>query len=163
MNLTHLAVLSIIAAATAPVAAEAENENWRFTAFLAFGVVVGVFWSCLSKERIEAGRVTKARILAGMIGGIGLPYLVEFVSPWKLELNKMHPILTLVAGFVCAVLGFFALHAVLRKVEPNQEVIGGALKETVKKAAERKLGIVRPGQTEREKENEQPTSQDSGN
>lgn len=130
MSTIHYVALAVLANSAVSVAAA--NDVWRLTAFLALGASLGVLWSCLSKEGKEESRMTKARILAGVIGGICVPRLIEAVSPWKLLLAD--PLIIIATGFLFSIVGFYGMHTWLRLFEKKQNIHGKALMKTVEKA-----------------------------
>jgi len=138
MSTIHFIASGVIA--TAAASTVAQNDVWRLTSFLCLGAALGVLWSCLSRVGQEASKMTKARVLAGVVGGICVPRFVELVSPWKLHLDNADPLLIILIGFIFAVLGFYAMHAGLRRVESREKAIGGMLTKTLERTIEAATG-----------------------
>lgn len=108
-----------------------------FTAFVAVGASAGVFYSFLGKGggmTIENRRNVKARVIVGMIGGIGMPRAVNLFVPW---LNQVFidPILLIAAGFVSAWLWYSIGHAFFQKLDKREEKIAAGLARAAEKSA----------------------------
>lgn len=136
MSTIHVVASGIVA--TSGAAVLAEHDVWRLTAFLSLGASLGVLWSCLSKEGKEEGRMTNARILSGVVGGVCVPRLIDLAFRkafnWNLQLETADPLVIIAIGFGFSVLGFYAMHAGLRRVETREKQIGGLLTKTVEKS-----------------------------
>jgi hypothetical protein len=108
-----------------------------FTAFVAMGAAAGVFYSFLAKGGgllVENRRTVKARVIVGMIGGIGLPRLGELFLPWFRQIT-VDPILLIMAGFACAWLSYSIGHAVFQKLDKRENAIAATLARAAEKSA----------------------------
>lgn len=102
------------------------------------GSSLGVLCACFSKERIEQARMTRARIITGVVGGVGLPRFMQWCSKgyfWQFILEEIDPIVVIFIGFLCSYICFYVMHAALRKIESRENAIGGAIVKTIEKKA----------------------------
>ncbi len=108
-----------------------------FTAFVAMGAAAGVFYSFLAKGGgvlVENRRTVKARVIIGMIGGVGLPRLGELFWPWFHQVT-IDPILLIMAGFACAWASYSIGHAVFQKLDKRENAIASTLAKAAEKSA----------------------------
>jgi hypothetical protein len=121
-------------------AAVAVSQNIGvFTAFVAVGASAGVFYSHLAKgggTAVENKRTQKARVIVGMVGGVGIPRGLELFIPWFRQIT-IDPLLLIVAGFVSAWLTYTIGHAFFQKIDKREDPIASSLA----KAAEKSAGI----------------------
>lgn len=152
----RMSTIQYIAAATMATSAAsvaAANDIWRLTAFLCIGTSVGVFWSCLSKQAKEDGRMTKARVLSGIFSGVCLPRFIELGLRWKgyeINLATVDPLVIMGVGFLFAILGFYIVHSILRRTETSEKKIGRMASNVGEKFIAHALGV---SETENEQRN----------
>lgn len=137
-SIHHALAASGILITSAATIAVSQNVG-VFTAFVAMGAAAGVFYSFLAKGGgllIENRRTVKARVIVGMIGGVGVPRLLELFVPWFRQIT-FDPILLIVAGFVCAWASYSIGHAFFQRLDKRENAIAN----TLAKAAEKSAGI----------------------
>lgn len=133
----YLALSGIFVTSAASIAV-AQNIG-VFTAFVAVGASAGVFYSFLGKGggvTVENRRNVKARVIVGMVGGIGTPRAFNLFVPWLSQIF-IDPILLIAAGFVSAWLWYSIGHAFFQKLDKREEKIAAGLA----RAAEHSAGI----------------------
>jgi uncharacterized membrane protein len=135
------------------------SDIWKLTSFLLLGAILGDLWAYLSKAGKEETRITRARVLAGLIFGVCIPRLVEWISPWKINLESADPLAIIALSFILAVCGFFSGHTALRKVETDQKKTGNMLYSIVKK----KIASDAGNQGESEEKTDEEKTNDAGN
>jgi hypothetical protein len=153
----YFVCVAITSSAVSVVAVVA--DVWKLTSFLILGALLGVVWACLSKSAKEEGRMTKARVLVGLLSGVCVPRVVEWCFP-RIRLDALDPLLIIAISFLLAVCGFFIVHTALRGVEKDQKKTGGMLYSVVKKKIASDAG--NPGESE-EKTDEEKNNTDAGN
>lgn len=108
-----------------------------FTAFVAMGAAAGVFYSFLAKGGgvlVENSRTVKARVIIGMIGGVGMPRAAELLVPWFRQFS-IDPILLIVAGFLSAWVWYSIGHAFFQKIDKRENAIASTLAKAAEKSA----------------------------
>lgn len=130
-----LAASGVVVTSAATVAV-AQNIG-TFTAFVAMGAAAGVFYSFLAKGGgvlVENRRTVKARVIVGMVGGVGIPRLLELFVPWFRQIT-FDPILLIMAGFACAWLSYSIGHAFFQKLDKRENAIAATLAKAAEKSA----------------------------
>jgi len=137
----HATIQSILAASGVVItgaATVAVSQNIGvFTAFVAMGAAAGVFYSFLAKGGgllVENRRTVKARVIIGMLGGIGVPRAMELFVPWFRQIT-FDPILLIMAGFACAWLSYSIGHAFFQKLDKRENAIASTLAKAAEKSA----------------------------
>lgn len=136
MSTTASLALSGIFVTSAASIAVSQNIG-VFTAFVAVGASAGVFYSFLGKgggTMIENRRNLKARVIVGMVGGVGMPRGVDLFVPWLSQVF-IDPILLIVAGFLSAWLWYSIGHAFFQKLDKREERIADGLARAAEKSA----------------------------
>lgn len=137
----HMSLHATVAASgllvtTAATVAVSQNIG-TFTAFVAMGAAAGVFYSFLGKGGgllVENRRTVQARVIVGMIGGIGVPRILELFVPWFRQIT-FDPILLIMAGFACAWLSYSIGHAFFQKLDKRENAIASGLAKAAEKSA----------------------------
>lgn len=136
MSLHATLAASGLVVTTAATVAVAQNIG-TFTAFVAMGAAAGVFYSFLAKGGgllIENRRTVKARVIVGMIGGVGVPRALELFVPWFRQIT-FDPILLIMAGFASAWLSYSIGHAFFQKLDKRENAIASTLAKAAEKSA----------------------------
>lgn len=134
----YLAFSGILVTAAATLAAI--NDIYTFTGFVAVGASAGVFYSFLGKGGglyVENRRSLKARVIIGMVGGVGGPRGLDALWLWFHKFISADPILLILAGFVSAWISYSIGHAFFQKLDNRSDAIAASLA----KAAEKSAGI----------------------
>lgn len=131
----HIAASGVVVTSAATVAV-AQNIG-VFTAFVAMGAAAGVFYSFLAKGGgvlVENRRTVSARVIVGMIGGIGTPRLAELLLPWFRQFS-IDPIILIVVGFLCSWLWYSIGHAFFQKLDKREDIIASNFAKAAEKSA----------------------------
>jgi hypothetical protein len=141
MDYPSMTIQTCIAASgvlvTSAAAAAVTQNIGVFTAFVAMGAAAGVFYSFLAKGGgllIENRRTVKARVIIGMIGGVGVPRAMDLFVPWFRQIT-FDPILLIMAGFACAWLSYSIGHAVFQKLDKREDAIASNFAKAAEKSA----------------------------